>query len=91
MKGAGDAEVSMQFRFTGQVEGECYVIIDKGKITASPGSIKNPDLTINTPFEVWMDIMTKKSDGAQMFLEGKYTVEGNAEILMKMKDYFGEN
>ena len=55
------------------------------------GSIKNPNLTINTPFEVWMDIMTQKSDGAQMFLEGKYKVEGNAEILMKMKDYFGEN
>lgn len=91
VKGAGDAEVSMQLRFTGQVEGQCYVIIDKGKITASPGSIKNPDLTINTPFEVWMDIMTQKSDGAKMFLEGKYTVEGNAEILMKMKDYFGEN
>lgn len=90
-KSAGNAKASMQYRFSGQVKGECYVIIDKGKITASPGAIKNPDLTIDTPFEVWMDIMTKKSDGAQMFFEGKYKVEGNAEILMKIKEFFGES
>jgi len=91
VKSAGDAKAIMQFKFSGNVEGECYIIIDKGKITVLPGTIKNPDLTIDTPFEVWMDIMTQKSDGAQMFLEGKYKVEGNAEILMKMKDYFGES
>jgi multimeric flavodoxin WrbA/putative sterol carrier protein len=90
-KSAGDAKASIQYRFSGQVDGECYIIIDKGKITASPGTIKNSDLTIDTPFEVWMDIMTKKSDGAQMFFEGKYKVEGNTDILMKMNDFFGES
>jgi multimeric flavodoxin WrbA len=90
-KSVGDAKASIQFRFNGQVEGECYVIIEEGELTTSPGAIKNPDLTIDTPFEVWMDIMTQKADGAQMFVEGKYKVEGNFEILMKIKEYFGES
>lgn len=90
-KSAGDARTSMQYRFRGQVVGECYIIIDKGEIIASHGSIKNPDLTIDTPFEVWMDILTKKSDGAQMFMEGKYKAEGNTDILMKMSEFFGES
>jgi len=90
-KKAGDARASIQYRFSGQVEGECYVIIDKGEISASAGTISNPDLIIDSPFEVWMDIMTQKSDGAQMFLEGKYKVDGNAEVLMKMNDFFGES
>jgi multimeric flavodoxin WrbA/putative sterol carrier protein len=88
-KKAGDAGAIIQYRFSGRVEGECYIKIEKGTITASPGPILNPDLTINTPFEVWMDILTRKTDGATMLLTGKYKVEGNTDLLLKMGDFFG--
>ena len=38
--------------------------------------------------DTWMDIMTGKADGQQMFMEQKYTVEGDIELLMKMRDLF---
>ena len=53
------------------------------------GTAKAPQLTIDTPFEVWMDIMTGKADGRQMFMEQKYTVSGDLSLMMRMGDLFG--
>jgi multimeric flavodoxin WrbA len=46
--------------------------------------------TVNAPFEIWMDIMTKKADGQQLFMEQKYTVEGDWELLMQLDQLFGQ-
>ncbi len=78
----------MQFEFTGSVEGSCYFIIADGTIKAEEGKSERPDLIIKTPFEVWMDIVTGKSDGAEMFMEGKYEAKGNLEFL-DMSKLFG--
>jgi putative sterol carrier protein len=86
---AGDKEMSMQINFSGQVEGDCYLTIEKGTITAATGRLVNPDLIIETPFEVWMDILTGKAEGAQMLMEGKYTVSGQTDLLLNMDQFFG--
>lgn len=86
---AGDANVTMQFVFSGQVDGACYITIENGKITSAPGKADSPDVTIQTDFDVWMDILTRKADGQKMFMEKKYAVEGDASILMNMGKYFG--
>ena len=86
---SGDDQLTMQYNFSGQVEGNCYFKIDKGQLAAVEGTIDNPDLTINTPFEVWMDILTRKAEGAEMLMEGKYTVEGQTDLLLNMNKYFG--
>jgi hypothetical protein len=36
-----------------------------------------------------MDILTKKADGQQMFMEQQYTVEGNFALLMQLDRLFG--
>ena len=41
-----------------------------------------------TPFELWMDIITKKVDGQQMFMDQKYKVEGDLNLLIKMSEIF---
>ncbi len=87
---AVDAEVKIQFLFSGEVEGECYFSIKNGKLEADLGTADNPDLTIETPFEVWMDITTRKADGQQMFMEQKYKVSGDMSILMRFGDFFGK-
>ncbi len=78
-----------QFVFTGEKEGTCHFTINNNKINCSPGSAEKPDITITTPFEVWMDIVTKKADGPQMFMEQKYTVKGDINLLIKMNEVFG--
>lgn len=88
-KGAGDTKAIMQFNFSGQVEGSCHFVIENGKIEAVEGKAAKPDLTIDTPFEVWMDIMAGKADGQQTFMEQKYKAVGDLSLLMRMKDLFG--
>ena len=85
---AGDIKATLQFEFTSSVEGSCYFIIADGTIKAKEGKSERPDLIIKTPFEIWMDIVTGKADGAEMFMEGKYEAEGNIEFL-DMSKFFG--
>lgn len=83
-KEAQGIKEKIQFRF-GQKENQSfYLDILKGKITAVPGETDDAALTINTPFEVWRDIMTGKADGTQMLMEGKYHIEGNGDLLIKL-------
>jgi len=81
---AGDRKVILQFNFSGHVEDSCYFIVEKGNIEAKEGIEENPDLTIETPFNVWMDIMTGKADGQQMFMEQKYTVTGDIGLMIQL-------
>jgi len=80
----GNRKVILQFNFPGQVENSCYFTIEKGKIDTKKGDCENPDLTIETPFDVWMDIMTRKADGQQMFMEQKYKVNGDISLMMQL-------
>ena len=81
---AGDRKVILQFKFSGDVEGSCYFTIEKGKIMAEMGTWEGADITIETPFGVWMDIMTRKADGQQMFMEQKYKVNGDIPLMIQL-------
>ncbi len=81
---AGNRKIILQFDFSGQTEGSCCFIIDNGKIKAKKEPEANPDITIKTPFDVWMDIMTRKADGQQMFMEQKYTVTGDIGLMIQL-------
>jgi putative sterol carrier protein len=80
----GDRTAILQFNFSGDSEASCYFTIKSGNISASIGQCEKPDITIKTPFELWADIMTKKVDGQQMFMEQKYTVEGDLELMIAL-------
>ena len=87
--GAGDTMAILQFNFTGDVQETCHFRIENGTISTFQGSAESPDLTIDTPFDVWMDIMTGKADGQQMFMAQKYKVQGDLSLLMRMSEIFG--
>ena len=86
---AGDTNAVMQFDFSGQVNAKCHLAIKEGKITCTEGAADAPDLTVITPFDIWMDIMTGKADGGESFMAQKYTAEGNMDLLLKMDSFFG--
>ena len=87
---AGDTKAVIQFAFSGDQEGSCHYKIENGKIEALPGVAEKPDLTIESPFDVWMDIMTGKADGQQMFMAQKYKVHGDLSLLIRMNQFFGK-
>jgi putative sterol carrier protein len=78
----------IQFDFSGAVEGSCHFRIEENRIAACPGAADGPDLIVQAPFDVWMDIMGGKADGQKMFLEQKYKVLGDMSLLMKMNRLF---
>ena len=88
-QGAGDTKAVIQFDFSGSVEDQCHFTIADGTIAFSSGPAKKADLIIKSPFDVWVDIMTGKADGAEMMMQGKYTAEGDMDLLINMGKFFG--
>jgi putative sterol carrier protein len=88
--GAQGLKAVLQFDFTGDAEGTCHFAIEEGKLQPSEGPAPSPDLTIASDFGLWMDIMGRKADGQQMFLEGRYTAKGNLDLLVKVAGLFGD-
>lgn len=80
----GARKVILQFNFSDDVTGSCWFMIQKDNISAEEGSKENPDITIETPFELWMDIMTGKADGQQMFMDQKYKVDGDLSLMIQL-------
>jgi multimeric flavodoxin WrbA len=87
---AGDTRATIQFNFGGDVQGSCHFDIRDGKLEAKKGAAETASMTINSPFELWMDIMAGKADGQQMFMEQKYTVDGDLNLLLRMNEFFGK-
>jgi hypothetical protein len=80
----GERKIILQLDFSGEVDGSCYFVIERGNVDAEKGSQENPDITIETPFELWMDIVTGKADGQQMFMEQKYRVKGDLSLMIQL-------
>jgi hypothetical protein len=79
-----DRPVALQFRFTGEIEDACYFLIEDGAIGAKQGISSGADVVIDTPFETWMDILTRKADGQQLFMEQKYRVSGDIDLMIRL-------
>jgi putative sterol carrier protein len=87
-KTAGDAEAGIQFRIGGDEGGDFWLRVAKGRCEGAEGEIASPDLTIHAPSSVWLDIVRGEIDGTRALIEGEYTVEGRAEILMRFSEWF---
>jgi FMN-dependent NADH-azoreductase/putative sterol carrier protein len=88
--GAAGLTAVIEFKFTGEVEDACHFKIENGGISACSGPSTEPSMTISCPFELWMDIMTGKADGQKAFLDGRYQVSGDMELLMRFGELFGK-
>ena len=83
-KATFDRKITLQFNFSGQVVEDCFFVIEQGEITAHKGIRADSDLTIATPFDIWMDIMTGKADGQQLFFDQKYTISGDLSLITQL-------
>jgi len=80
----GNQPTQLQFNFSGDALNSCYFTVENGRVDARQGKCENPALTIDTPFHLWMDIISGKADGQQMFMEQKYQVQGDLMLMMKL-------
>ena len=84
---AGDMVADIQFRVSGEEAGDYYLHIEGGTCTFHEGTLE-AKLTIHTPSDVWVAISNGEMDGQQAFMQGKYRVEGDFGLLMKLNDLF---
>ena len=86
---AGNLQAVIAFEFTGETNASCHIQIKNRGITTAVGSPAAADLTIHTPFDLWMDITTGQADGQRMFMAQKYTIEGDFNLLIQFRKLFG--
>ena len=65
------------------------LILGAGRCTAYEGQHAEPKMTIHTPAEVWMAIGRGEMNGAGALMSGKYRVEGDLGLLMRLGRFFG--
>jgi putative sterol carrier protein len=85
---AGDLKATVQFRVSGDDEFSAYLEIADGKCTHHEGEAAQPDLVIDTPGQVWLDVAQGRMDGQEAFFKGLYKVNGDLTVLMKFKEIF---
>ena len=85
---AGDLKATIQFNVTGDDEFSAYLEIADGKCTHHEGQAAQPDLVIDTPGQVWLDISQGRLGGQEAFFQGLYKVNGELAILMKFNQLF---
>ena len=85
---AGNLVATIQLRATGREPGNYYLHIENGKCTFHEGVADSPTATIHTPSEVWIAIISGEMNAALAYLQGKFRVEGDKSLLLKMQDLF---
>ena len=85
---AGGLEAVYQFNVNGPENFSAHLNIKSGKCTFHDGAAANPGVVIKTPADVWLAISAGEMDGQQAFMSGKYTVEGDLTLLLKLSKLF---
>jgi len=85
---AGNLVATIQLHATGKETGDYYLHIENGKCTFNEGVAHSPTATIHTPSEVWIAIISGEMNAALAYLQGKFSVEGDKGLLLKMQELF---
>jgi len=77
-----------QFEIHGDENFISYLEITDGRCTYHEGPADKPNLVIKTPAEVWLKISRGELSGQKAFMEGRYKVEGDMNLLLKLSSLF---
>jgi len=87
-RAADNLAATIQFRVTGKEPGNYYLHIENDKCAFHEGVAESPTATIHTPSEVWIAITSGEMDAALAYIQGKFRVEGDKGLLLKMRELF---
>ena len=81
-------EAIYQFEISGEENFTACLKISGGQCSYHNGPSDNPGVIIKTPADVWLAIAKGELDGQQAFMSGKYKVEGDLSLLLRLKSLF---
>lgn len=85
---AGDLRAVYQFEISGAENFIAHLKIGDGQCLTLDGPHPNPGVIVKSPAEVWLAISRGELDGQNAFMTGKYQVQGDISLLMKLKRLF---
>jgi len=77
-----------QFEVSGSENFTANLQIADGICTYHYGPAAKPDVIVKTPADVWLAVSKGEMDGQQAFMSGKYKVDGDISLLMRLKSIF---
>jgi putative sterol carrier protein len=84
----GGLEAVYQFDVSGDETFQACLKINGDTCSYHEGPAAAPGIVIHTPGEVWIAIAKGELDGQQAFMAGRYTVEGDLSLLLKLPSLF---
>lgn len=88
IEAACDLRLTVNFIFHDDDRAKCQITILDGNIKTSEELIEKADIEIKTPFELWVDIVHGKINAQKMFIQKKYSFEGDFDSLAKVVKLF---
>ena len=85
---AGTLEAVYQFEVSGDENFIAHLAIADGRCVYHDGPAEKPNVIIKTPADVWLKISKGELNGQKAFMDGRYTVEGDLTLLLKLKSLF---
>jgi len=77
-----------QFEMNGDENFVSHLKIANGLCTYHDGPADKPNLIIKSPADVWLKISRGELNGQKAFLDGRYKIEGDMALLLKLKSLF---
>ena len=81
-------EAVYQFEISGRENFTGHLKISGGKCAYHQGPADSPGVVIESPADVWLAISKGELDGQQAFVNGKYRVQGDLNLLLQLKSLF---
>jgi len=86
---AAGVRTTLQFEFSGDVAGPCYLEVADGRLRGHDGRpAERADLVIHAAFEAWIDVVTGKTPAMQAFMSGQCRAEEDFSLLMQFDKWF---
>lgn len=94
LKSSFDAEcacsrpITVQYRFTGAVNGACHAVVANGALVVAEGIHPAPTVSVTSDFDLWTRIVTYEIEPLMAWQDGLYQIEGDIEALIELDACF---
>jgi putative sterol carrier protein len=85
---AGRANAVVQFRLTGEGDGDWYVTIKDRTCTVTEGVAEDPSATVQMDTADYVALSTGKLGSMKAFATGKVKASGDLTLMKRMENWF---
>lgn len=77
-----------QLSYSGDGGGDWYLDVNDGKLKVNEGITEDPDVTVSSTAEDWLDIANGKENPMMMMMKGKLKIKGSIQLATKLQTLF---